>query len=80
MMSADSARSCHVSNKDINFDDICARLEGSSARAAAILNGDIQEAKAWILKIPKLLEEINRLSEENKVLKERLADTQGQEV
>lgn len=72
-----STRGCHVSNKDVDFDDICSRLEGSSARAAAILNGDIQEAKAWILKIPELLEEINRLREENRALKERLVNTKN---
>lgn len=66
--------------RDIDFDEICDRLEGSSKRASAILYGDIQEAKAWILKIPELVDAIHaaedriiELTEENTKLQERLA-------
>lgn len=62
-----------LTQSDICVQDICNRLDGSVQRAAAILNGDIQEAKGWLLKYERALEEIFWLEEENLRLKREIS-------
>ena len=60
-------------NDDICIQDVCDRLEGTVQRATAILNGDIQEAKGWLLKYEAALCELAKVKSENSALKDKLA-------
>jgi len=48
----------HVPEHEMmHITEVCDRLEGSIERVAAILYGDIQEAKAWLSKYQDVLAE-----------------------
>jgi polyhydroxyalkanoate synthesis regulator phasin len=66
--------------QDIDFQDICDRLDRSAQRAAAVLNGDIQEAISWILKYPKALDEIDRLKDEVRALQAQVKTLQAEQA
>ena len=61
-----------VATKEICISDVCDRLDGSLARVAAILNGDIQEAKSWLYKFEEVFLKNAELMEENRRLRARL--------
>jgi hypothetical protein len=60
-----------------DIEDVCDRLNGSAQCAAAVLNGDIQEAISWILKYPDALYEIARLKNEIRDLQEQVKSLQA---
>lgn len=61
-----------VCDETFSMQDVCDRLDGSLNRVSAILNGDIQEAKSWLLKMGDVMVENAQLRQEIRRLEARI--------
>lgn len=61
-----------VCDGTFSMQDVCDRLDSSLDRVSAILNGDIQEAKSWLLKLGEVMVENAQLRQEIRRLEAKI--------